>query len=79
MLLFFTRTASGNSQNESILTALSNPTVSPFLYVEKSLQLFAKRIAASLHHTVSGNFSTHHLKDSIRDVLKPEIKRVQVG
>lgn len=71
------KSESANSQNESILTALSNPSVSPFLYVEKSLQLFAKRIAASLHHTVSGNFSTHHLKESIRDVLKPEMKRVQ--
>lgn len=68
--------ASENSQNEAILSALSNPTVSPFLYVEKSLQLFAKRIAASLHHVVTGNTS-HNLSDSIRDVLKPEVKRVQ--
>ncbi|KAK3932424.1 Ankyrin repeat and LEM domain-containing protein 2 [Frankliniella fusca] len=68
--------AAENSQNEALLTALSNPTVSPFLYVEKSLQLFAKRIAASLHHIVTGN-SSHRLSDSIRDVLKPEVKRVQ--
>ncbi|KAJ1529624.1 hypothetical protein ONE63_006389 [Megalurothrips usitatus] len=65
-----------SNRNEAILTALSNPTVSPFLYVEKSLQLFAKRIAASLHHLISGS-ATHHLSDSIRDVLKPEVKRVQ--
>lgn len=65
-----------NSQNEAILMALSNPSVSPFLYVEKSLQLFAKRIAASLHHLVSG-CTTHQLSDSIKDVLKPEVKRIQ--
>jgi hypothetical protein len=77
-LLSLFRATSDEGQNDAFLASLSHPTPSPFLYVEKSLQLFAKRIAASLHHLVSGS-TTNHLSDSIRDVLKPEVKKVQVS
>lgn len=75
--LVFFRAAPDDSQNEAILTALSQPSLSPFLCVEKSLQLFAERIAVNLHHLVSGS-TTHRLSESIGDVLKPELKRIQV-
>jgi len=64
-----------NGNQDSELFSLSQPGLSPFLYVERSLRLFAKRIAAILHHIVSGSSVT---RETVCDVLHPEVKHIQV-
>lgn len=60
---------SGDLEDEGLL----NPGLSPFLYVEKSCQVFGKRIYDGL--TVAGNCA--HIGDSVSNMLWPEIKHLQ--
>jgi hypothetical protein len=60
-------------EHEALLNVLLNPGLSPFLYVEKSCQVFGKRIYDGL--TVAGNSA--YFGDSVSDMLWPEIKHLQ--
>jgi hypothetical protein len=60
-------------EDEALLNVLLNPGLSPFLYVEKSCQVFGKRIYHGL--TVFGHSAW--IGDSVSDMLWPEIKHLQ--
>jgi hypothetical protein len=60
-------------EDEALLNVLQNPSLSPFLYVEKSCQVFGKRIYDGL--AVVGHSA--RMGDSVSDTLWPEIKRLQ--
>lgn len=65
--------AEADVKDEALLNVLLNPALSPFLYVEKSCQVFGKRIYDGL--TVAGNCA--HIGDSVSDMLWREIKHLQ--
>lgn len=68
-----TRDASASVEDEALLNILLNPGLSPFLYVEKSCQVFAKRISDGL--AVVGRSA--RAGDSVPDILQPEIRHLQ--
>jgi hypothetical protein len=67
------RDADAGVEDEALLDALLNPGLSPFLYVDKSCHVFAKRIFDGLvlvaHNAQIG--------DAPLDVLRPEIRHLQ--
>ncbi|KAK7874475.1 hypothetical protein R5R35_001562 [Gryllus longicercus] len=70
-----------NAENESLLNVLSNPGLSPFLYVEKSCQVFAKRIGDGLVHLVVMEEvmrDSQPCSESVFDFLLVEVKHLQV-
>lgn len=70
-----------NAENDALMTALTNPGLSPFLYVEKSCQVFAKRIADGLRHLVvieEAMRDTQSCSESAFDFLLVEVKHLQV-
>jgi hypothetical protein len=60
-------------EDEALLNILLNPGLSPFLYVEKSCQVFAKRISDGL--TVVSHSA--RVGDSVPDMLQPEIRHLE--
>jgi hypothetical protein len=65
--------AEGGVEDEALLNVLQNSGLSPFLYVEKSCQVFGKRIFDGLRVAVHST----HIGDSVLDMLWPEIKHLQ--
>jgi hypothetical protein len=65
--------ANAGMEDEALLNILLNPGLSPFLYVEKSCQVFAKRISDGL--AVVGRSA--QVGDSVPDMLQPEIRHLQ--
>ncbi|XP_069680457.1 ankyrin repeat and LEM domain-containing protein 2 homolog isoform X2 [Periplaneta americana] len=60
-------------EDEALLNVLLNPGLSPFLYVEKSCQVFAKRISDGL--SVVGRSA--RVGDAVPEMLRPEIRHLQ--
>jgi len=67
------RDANAGVEDEALLDVLLNPGLSPFLYVDKSCHVFAKRIFNGLA-VVAHNAQTG---DVPHDVLRPEIRHLQ--
>ena len=67
------RDANAGVEDEALLDVLLNPGLSPFLYVEKSCHVFAKRIFDGL--TVVAHSA--QIGDVPLDVLRPEIRHLQ--
>jgi hypothetical protein len=65
--------ANASMEDEALLNVMMNPGLSPFLYVEKSCQVFAKRISDGL--AVVGHSA--RISDSVPDVLQPEVRHLQ--
>lgn len=67
------RDANAGAEDEALLDVLLNPGLSPFLYVDKSCHVFAKRIFDGLFVV------THNVQmgDALLDVLRPEIRHLQ--
>ncbi|XP_047003688.1 ankyrin repeat and LEM domain-containing protein 2 homolog isoform X1 [Schistocerca americana] len=63
-------------EHETLTDILENPDICPLLYVEKSCQVFAKRIADGLSHRIS---IVHRVQsdDIIFETLWPEVKHIQ--
>jgi hypothetical protein len=61
------------AEDEALFNVLQNPGFSPFLYVEKSCQVFGKRIYDGL--AVVGH--SGRMGDSVSDTLRPEMKHLQ--
>ncbi|XP_066999706.2 ankyrin repeat and LEM domain-containing protein 2 homolog [Anabrus simplex] len=66
-----------DADEETFLNALSNPALSPLLYVEKSCQVFAKRIADYLINMVE-NMQDIQTVDLVFDMLSAEMRHLQV-
>lgn len=62
--------------HETLTDILENPDICPLLYVEKSCQVFAKRIADGLIHRIT---IVHRVQtdDIIYETLWPEVKHIQ--
>lgn len=67
------RDANANVEAEALLDVLLNPGLSPFLYVDKSCHVFAKRIFDGLAVVAHGA----QIGDVLLDVLRPEIRHLQ--
>jgi hypothetical protein len=60
-------------EDEALLNVLQNPGLSPFLYIEKSCQVFGKRLYDGL--AVVGHSA--RMGESVSDMVWPEMKRLQ--
>lgn len=67
------RDANAGVEDEALLDVLLNPGLSPFLYVDKSCHVFAKRICDGL--TVVSHSA--EIGDALFDVLQPEVRHLQ--
>jgi len=67
------RDGNAGAEDEALLDVLLNPGLSPFLYVDKSCHVFAKRVFDGLA-VVAHNAQ---IGDALLDVLRPEIRHLQ--
>lgn len=67
------RDANAGVEDEALLDVLLNPGLSPFLYVDKSCHVFAKRIFDGLAVVAH----SAQIGDVLLDVLRPEIRHLQ--
>ena len=65
--------ANAGVEDEALLDVLLNPGLSPFLYVDKSCHVFAKRISDGLAVVAH----SAQIGDALFDMLRPEIRHLQ--